>query len=277
VRDPSQPRARKARASVREAIYARADTRFAKASLCKPLEGGGEGLPRALAPLFLFEVEDEPDEAMSASCARPGPLFPGLNIILQGEGKPVVHAALDEVFLSGQPRPRLSYLWLQPQPTENGQRVFTTQGVRLILDNARKPAITEVVRDTTEARILYVNASLEAAAAAAHGPPLEGRKFSVERSLAETSDTVVGRVLEDGPVPMGPILYVKASTADLATVICRCMPSQVQAVFRSEDYELIELDPALPADSRAIASMSRGLAAADLNDLERRLRLPPAF
>lgn len=270
----SGPRA--ARAGTREDIYHRAELRFASANLFKPRENPEEGLHRTLAPLFLYESED-PDNPAWAACARPGPIFPGLQTNVTTPDGPVVHAAFDEVFLSGQARPRVNFLWLQPQPSETGQRAYTTQGIRIVLNSAGKPAITEVLRDSSQARILFVNASLEAAAGAAQGPALPGRRFAVERSLEEAPDTVVARVLEDGPVPMGPILYVKAGTADLATVICRCMPSQVQGVGRSEDYDLVLLDPARSSDTRAFDSMTRGLASTPIDELERRLRLPPTF
>ena len=49
-------------------------------------------------------------------------------------------------------------------------------------------------------------------------------------------------VLDDGPVPMGPIVYLEAGTRLVGTIICRCMPSQVDEFTETPYYDLLPLD-----------------------------------
>jgi hypothetical protein len=57
---------------------------------------------------------------------------------------------------------------------------------------------------------------------------------------------VVARVIEDGPQPMGPIVYVSADGVTVETLICRCMSSQVDELVASETYPLVADDALAP-------------------------------
>ena len=72
--------------------------------------------------------------------------------------------------------------------------------------------------------------------------PLPGRRFWVERAVADTPGVVVARILEDGPTPMGPIVYLKSVSRDVSTVICRCMNAQASEVVGTSTYRLATLD-----------------------------------
>jgi hypothetical protein len=61
----------------------------------------------------------------------------------------------------------------------------------------------------------------------------------VERSLSDAPDIVVPRVIDDPPAVMGPILYLRAGTRDVATLICRCMDSQAKSLAGQSFYELV--------------------------------------
>lgn len=263
-------------ARVREAIYNRAEISFPNARLFRPADATEEGLLLSLAPLLLFEVVNARDPD-SVRAAQPGMVFPGLYNPKELAEMPVVHAFVDEAFLSGQPRPRLNYFWLQLHQAEGEQSAYTTQGIRLTLGGNGAPAIWEVVKDSSGGRLVFVSASLEAAARAAHGPPVAGRRASIERNVEEAPNLVVARVLDDGPTPMGPIVYVRPATTDIVTIICRCMKSQAQQVMRTDEYRLLALDIRRGSEARAIAALGRGLVSLPVDDLERRLRLPAAF
>jgi hypothetical protein len=80
------------------------------------------------------------------------------------------------------------------------------------------------------------------------GPPLPGRTYSVERSLADAPKVVVARVLDDGPMPMGPMVYLSAGSRNVSTVLCRCMRAQAKNLAGTYTYELTPL-PANAAES----------------------------
>jgi hypothetical protein len=51
-------------------------------------------------------------------------------------------------------------------------------------------------------------------------------------------DVIVARVIDDGPIPMGPIVYLSAETRQVSTLICRCMPAQARRLLVTGTYNL---------------------------------------
>jgi hypothetical protein len=147
------------------------------------------------------------------------------------------------------------------------------QGVRLTLNSVGRPAIWEVLEDSSGAGLVFVSQSLEAAAAARFGKALPGRRFAIERSTQAAPKVVVARVIDDGPVGMGPIVYLSAGTRTVSTLICRCMPAQVKTLRTTAAYDLLPL-PAIPRD---LLPLTPGFWPGDVatdNRLEKWLRLP---
>lgn len=140
------------------------------------------------------------------------------------------------------------------------------------LDDRGFPIVFEVQEsgDGGVGRIFAVR-SLESAAAAAFGPPLPGRRFSVEADKACAPNTIVARIVEDGPEPMGPYVYYRpAGTPGVTTLLCRCSPAQVNMFSASQDYQL---EIVSPEEFRRITA---GIHSPSLQ-LDRRLRIPPGF
>ena len=77
---------------------------------------------------------------------------------------------------------------------------------------------------------------------------------------------VVAHVIADGPVAMGPILYLHPTSHDVLALICRCMPAQFQNLHDQRDYELVEITP----ENREKTPFAP-------QPLEQRLRLPGRF
>lgn len=130
----------------------------------------------------------------------------------------------------------MTYVWFSPDADKTPSR--TLQGVRLTLNARGEPVIWEVLRDNSGAHLVFAAQSLETAARKAFGPPLPGRRFAVENDIAESPRVVVARVIDDGPVPMGPVVHLRAGTENVATLICRCMTVQTRQVVTNELYEL---------------------------------------
>lgn len=228
---------------------------FATAVLLKPAT---EQLPEAqtFAPLILEESTGPVAESAPADRT--------------------VYAGEMGVELRGVPRRPWVYTWSYP----DGNWCW----LRVTPDSLGFPVIWEVLTRGSDAVELYVARSLEERAAAQFGGPLTGRRFAIEAGGA--CDAVV-RILNDGPVPMGPMVYVDARRG-VPTVICRCMPAQVRSVGATGLYELLaaETQPgervAPSAESaflprRVMRASPAARAAADPGFLERQLRLPDGF
>ena len=90
------------------------------------------------------------------------------------------------------------YVWLYPQSAGGRRGRLVAQGVRMTLDSRGLPAVWEVMANDTSAKIIYVSRVVEHAAAEEFGPPLAGRRFSVETGLSSFPDVVVARVVVSG-------------------------------------------------------------------------------
>jgi hypothetical protein len=139
-----------------------------------------------------------------------------------------------------------------------------------------------MLADVSGKELFFVSQSLEAAARAEFGKPLPGRRYAVEPSLKEGSNKVVARVIDDGPLPMGPIVYLNAETKCIGTIICRCMPAQAKELLATRTYELLPLSA---FDARLIRAQTRSQVRPafwpgnELNNgkLTSHLRLPSPF
>ncbi len=239
----------------REAIQNRVASVFSNVVLFKPAEGGVESpLAVKLAPLLIQEITPTngvPLERDQLDAAIPAQIF-------FDSGTVMVNQRSHQQF---------RYTWYYSAGTaSDGAADPTIQGARLTLNAAGAPVIWEVRSDSSGAEIIYVAQSLEMAARAEVGPPLPGRRFSIERDLAEAPNIVVANVIEDGPAVMGPIIYLHGERRDVAALICRCMAAQFQNLLWQKEYELI----AHPATNRTTVGFPPG-------PLEARLRLPSSF
>lgn len=216
------------------AVYDRADRRVAHGLLYKPSPSGGVSPALSeFAPLIVRRADERTPDAA-----------PGL----------VVRASSASVRIDGRDIEQITYRWYDGAEPAN-----PLNGVRATLDENRFPIIYEVLEPEGGVTVLFVSKSVEQGAADAHGAPLPGRRFSAERSVEDAPYVIVARVIEDGPQPMGPIIYVSPDGRSVETLICRCMPSQVDELVASETYPLVPDDAPPPSPA----------------DLSSRLRIPP--
>lgn len=214
-------------------IYDRAHRAFQQAALVKPGEiPGATNIVLTLSPLLLQEVPSANSNA----------------------GSRVVFFAQGETVINGRPHKQMTYLWQIPGTAKHSQSGKSWQGVRTTLDSRDRPAIWELLNDSSGARIFFLTQSVETGSRKHFGPPTEGRRFAAEAPLTGSADTIVARVIEDGPVAMGPIIHLPATNRDVVTLICRCMPPQTLQITATDYYELRplrkNLSPALSVSSR---------------------------
>lgn len=269
--------------AARVEIYQRASNQFAQADFYKPAESKTHEAAFALAPLVLQEVTGVTDQPPLA--ASFGTLSRSNGLWVLDRSWPAIYWRADTVTLNGKAHTRLAYWWFYPTGAarsesaphlallDRGAGSLTTQGVRVTLNSAGLPAIWEVLADSSGFRLVFVAQSLEAAAAARFGKPLPGRRYAVEQSLAQAPKVMVARVIDDGPVAMGPILYLNAASRTVSTLICRCMPAQAKVLRATIAYDLLPL-PDISGDLPSVPTGTWSGEAATDNRLEHWLRLP---
>ncbi len=227
----------------REKIYERAGAFFTNTILIKPREPTAAASPEwKLAPLFVREV------AGSNAPTREQIDLSDVSF-LRGE-----------VLISGRVHEQVVFAW--KHPAHNAR-----QGLRITMNASGNPVIWEVLADPPGNDLVFVSQNFEAAAIREFGPPLPGRRFSVERDVEQAPSTVVARILEDASEIMGPVAYLDAS-GDVSTLACRCMPSQAKTATGTSYYELI------PA---ATVTNQSAFPIAGEEHLRRRLRVPQDF
>lgn len=245
-------------AAVHEEFRAPATQRFEYADLFKPQEGDAVGLNYELAPLLLQE--------------RPGDTATTTSSDHRHRRVFVTEAT---AILGGREYHQLAYRWVYTEKRTTVHSPTTSamwRGVRLTLDEHDYPLVYEVIGDDIQLNRLFISNSLELAALNEYGAPLPGRISSAERSMQEEPMTLVVRVLEVGSVPMGPIVYIAAPERTISSIICRCMPSQVSNIVRTEYYRLIKPTESRIAQMGSVFDCPGGID--DPSRLERILRWP---
>jgi hypothetical protein len=217
-------------------IYERAGKPFAAVQLLRPDTTAELPFDVYLAPMIVQETSAEHPSSTAA--------FGELALGPEGRAsclaeRPVVYYARSQASIGGEAREQLAFVWWYPEAQPGA---LSAQGVRMTLGKSGVPILWEMLNDPSGARLVFVSESLEELARAQHGAPLAGRRFSVERSLAEAPSVVVARAISNGGTPLGPFVYLEAATRAARTLLCRCSPSEFDALAGEALFELRSLD-----------------------------------
>jgi hypothetical protein len=242
---------------VRTEIYGRANAAFVSAFFIKPAETGQTNSPAfKFAPLILQEVVECVPNLSTQTIAT-------------------VYHRQDKVLIRGRSHDQFTYCWRRAAgATAPAEPARPLQGIRITLDAAGEPAVWEVLADTTGAEIIYVSETIEAEAAARFGKALPGRRFSVERGWRDAPRTIVAQAIPEGPLPMGPMVYVRAGTGDIASLACRCMPTRAERLAGQGYYQLAAWEAWRGSPGENLEPAALAPAA---SQWEQRLRLPRRF
>lgn len=236
-------------AAMRHRIVSRAGKTFDRAVFSKPRAGTWLGLETTFAPLIVQEIDQEEVDS--------------------GNQAGIVYACSDHIIIGDARHDRVSYYWRWggggTLVEKSGHATLSWQGVRITIGLDGFPLVWEVLNSGERVAQLYVSESAEAAAKQAYGAPQQGTRFAIERSPEDMSRPVVVNVLSDGPVPMGPYIYLAQGSHEVTTILCRCSPSQMNEVVESRWYDL------QPGDG---AEVSSGLEFQEWRPLHERLRWP---
>jgi hypothetical protein len=246
--------------------YALAETQFSAAFFLKPTRDleGREAF--VLAPLIIQYAGGDDDTLERR-------LFGGAsfeNGELRSSSTPaIVYFVFSTVEIHGRPHRQVTYRWWYPEVP--GRAAIVGQGLRMTLDDTGQPVLWEILFQAEGQRFIVASTPLEEAAVAEFGAPLAERRFALERPLGEYPDVFVLRVIAPGPVPMGPFVYLGDPVPTPVTVLCRCMPSQFDAL-RGDGY--YELAPMAQLGNDAAGGLPDELEAMPLEEC---LRLPATF
>ncbi len=207
---------------------------FQRAAVGKPGDtDAGDALK--LAPLFAVESGD-------GGVALPfSDSLAGSTIHDSLAARPATAPAASTIYfersttrIGNRSHPQWAYYWRHRAAAALDGRI---DGIRMTLGDDGWPMVFERFASSEGVVTLFVSESLERAAVKAYGGPLPGRQFSVERSIDEQPRVVVARLIADGPMPMGPWVYV-SSDGRVTTLLCRCSPSQVADNAGGAAYDL---------------------------------------
>jgi len=230
--------------------YQRSEKEFARAAFWKPIDSNATEQITHLAPLIVQELLENQEHD------TPGLRFGALVTLHSGETaidsfRPTVYFAQRTIAFHGTDRTQIDYVWFYSRSTdaahlERATRVSTIlsdDGVPSvwIADEWESDAISSDAQHPSH-RTYYVADSLEAEATDAFGSALPDRRFAVERAIEESQDVIVARIIEDGPQPLGPYVYLSHQPHRVTTLLCRCSPSQIQQITETGYYELRPLE-----------------------------------
>ena len=250
---------------------------FTNAVLFTPARTNTENRIFRFAPLLVFETAAtnlsgrSPRDKFGAVETKDG--SPRIN-----PKKPTVYAHSHALAINGQPCERFSYVWWRP-PLGFNSPMFA-QGLRITATPGGQPLVFEILDTSTNSRRIVVAQSLEAAAWQEFRGLLPGRRFAVEQLNGDASAEVVSRVIDDGPLELGPVVYLRGGGGGVGTVICRCMPAQTRSIAATGYYDLVEWTGETNGLLEQAHQQSRipplGWSSQMTNDpgLERLLRLP---
>lgn len=220
-------------------LVERTQKRFLKARFNKA--GGLDPSKTAheFAPLIVENADPEPP-ARIGTFSHP--------LALEHPVRPdTIYFDVSSITVNDQQLEQVVYLWWYGKVVECKllpiEDFIQYRGVRILLGPDGTPVIWEALSNGEEARVFFVAQSLETSALRQFGPPLPGRSFSIENTLVHRPKTAVAKVLDDGPVPMGPYVYVDSPpTRNITTVLCRCMDSQFDEAVETVEYALEPLE-----------------------------------
>jgi hypothetical protein len=254
-------------------IHERTMRRFARGAFFQPDAESLDGHLRWMAPLIVQQMPDVP--AIHADDAqRFGALDenPSQQLVVDSE-RLTVYVRSATVPLADRVHQQLTYFWFYPPASH--QRKPRWRGFRMTLTSDGFPAIWEICSDGAKRYVIFVSKSLETAAGRLHGPPLAGRRFAVEPSAHEHPNVVVARVLDDGPQPMGPYVYLDRESLTVTTLLCRCMPPQVDQFAPNIYYQIVPVGDINELTESRLLPQDLGLPPA--SQLTTALRLPVEF
>ena len=187
-----------------ESIVADTRTEFERAIFYKPrsdASAASDAPPPTLAPLIMEQVLSDADHAAVPSFPAVGPAPP----VTADPRRPTLYSSASTVRIHGLLYDQVTYFWRYVS-ADRGRMSNTPQdlGLRITIGHDGFPIVWELPPTRNGSHVLFVSTSLESPAARRFSQPLPGRRWFIERGDAERPNVVVARIMERGPITMGP-------------------------------------------------------------------------
>jgi len=227
---------------VSKRIRAKTTTEFARGIYYKPGDHALTGLERELVPVIIDESESRKPDSDRFICTPTGAQSDQCDPQIA-----TIYSAVSRITVGGRSYDQVLFVWFYRAI----ERQLEIRGIRIVLGPDGFPMLWEALSPRERTRVFFVSQSLEQLARKQLGLPLAGRTFSIERSTRNAPQVVVARVLQDGPIPMGPWVYLaRPPSREIITLLCRCMPSQVSQIVRTIKYDLQPIE-AVPRSAQS--------------------------
>jgi len=218
---------------------------FEQAIFFRPEEGSAGGIVEQMAPLIIVESNEK--EISAALSDGLGVGTPGCVSDAEETPIPVVLFKKQSVKIRGESYEQLRYVWHScvPKPT------FFEFWV--IIGKNGWPIVYSASPRPFHKGHFYVSTSLEVAAEREFDSPLPYCRFAIERPSGDLLNRRVDRIIDDGPMPLGPYVYIGKSTQfemklagappqEVVALTCRCEKSLAKSFLAEPRYKLEQLD-----------------------------------
>lgn len=243
-----------------------ADREFPHARFYKPRDGTENGIETILAPLIVQEFVD--DAELWVALVDPSARADDVRV-------PMVYWVQSSTTIKGSLYKQVTYVWWYARRGSGGSTGdLVPRGVRMTLGSDGGPLVWEALTTEPGPTVVFVAEALENEAKTRLGGPLPGRRFAIERVEEESRGVIVARVIADGPIPMGPYAYVTDNELTISTILCRCMPAQVDEFVESVYYDLMPLIPLGEVSNPTDRTMAKLLGALPASKLADQMRWP---
>lgn len=227
-------------------IVSRADAAFDFAAYLKPRDELTETPTGKLAPLMTIRVTKDKEKA------PPGRLPWPAHAPDDEEAAPTLYFVTDQDKFGNEAAARTSFIWFNRDDagksgadSSAGAPPYTA--VSFTVDRRGTTIIARVIQSGSTVDRYFVSELLEAAARKEHGPPLAGRRFSIERasspvdakpSGSKPHDFLVPKLMFSAPEPAGPWVYIDGQDGFVTTVHCRCSASQIKVFTDKVEFDI---------------------------------------
>ncbi len=233
-----------------QALYAamesNAQRSFAQAVYAKPASNEQSIAQEKFAPLIIHEVSQDVLDEKTLSHFHPtatSSLLDDARLLTNEQA--TVYYSLGSVTINQVPYDQVLYFWFYENQHDISLVNAQLRGMRITVGLDGFPLIWEMIQwrsaliNHDALNVIYVSHSGELAARSQYGKPLARRRYAIERHWPEASHTIVANLVEDGPLPMGPIIYLQSLGHEVMALHCRCSPSQADLFVEEITYELV--------------------------------------
>jgi len=144
-----------------------------------------------------------------------------------------------------------------------------SQALRIWHAPNQMPVLWEILQKATSFHLVYLSEDWEMRIRSIQTGSPGGNQIQAVDLSAWPYEILVPRLLSDGPIPMGPWVYMGAGTVQIEALLCRCMESQLLPPVETFDYQLIPTSTVPPPIRQEVRSALSGFIPVD--------RLLPGF